>query len=271
MNKLSIKSKFNNKVVWITGASSGIGEATAHEFARNGAKLILSARRADKLEDVAIRCRNLGAEAQVLTIDLEQTDALPSKAKEAEAMYGRIDVLFNNGGISQRALTWETSIEVDRRIMEVNYFSGVILTKAVLPGMMERNEGWIIATSSISGAFGFPLRSAYAAAKHAIFGFYESLRAELAETNVKSTVVAPGRINTPISLSAIDKDGNAHGEMDPGQAKGISAEDCAKQIVHAAAKGKAEAVIGGSEIMMVYLRRLFPRIFFRLVSKIDPQ
>lgn len=266
-------SSFKNKIVWITGASSGIGEATAYEFAKQGATIILSARRKDKLETVAQACNQLGAETAILQLDLEDTKTLHAKAQEAESLFGQIDVLFNNGGISQRSLTWETSIDIDRKIMEIDYFSGVILTKAVLKGMMERKSGWIIANSSISGAFGFPLRSAYSAAKHAIYGFYESLRAELKKENfpISVMVVAPGRINTPISLSAIDKTGNATGEMDPGQANGYPAEKCAAKIVAAAAKDKPELLVGGKELLMVRLRRRFPRLFFSIVSKIDPK
>lgn len=263
---------FKDKIVWITGASSGIGAATAYEFARTGATLILSARSEGKLHDVAEECRQLGAKkTAVLTLDLEDTASLPAKAQEAIALFGQIDVLFNNGGVSQRSLSWETPVEIDRKLMELNYFSGLILTKSVLPGMMQRNSGWIIANSSISGTFGFPLRSAYAASKHAVYGFYESLRAELAKTAVSVTVVAPGRINTPISLSAVTKDGTPHGQMDGGQKHGIPAERCARAIVKAAAKGKPEAIIGGPEILMVYLRRMLPCLFFRIVSKVNPK
>jgi len=264
---------FENKIVWITGASSGIGEATAYEFAKQGATVILSARRKDKLDTVAEKCKATGATTAILPLDLENTANLETKAKEAESLFGRIDVLFNNGGISQRSLTWETPIDIDRKIMEIDYFSGVVLTKAVLKGMIRRKTGWIIANSSISGAFGFPLRSAYSAAKHAVYGFYESLRAELRVNNipVHITIVAPGRINTPISMSAIGKEGKATGIMDPGQANGFPAEKCAKAIVKATAKGKPELLVGGSEIISVYLRRIFPRIFFKIVSKIAPQ
>lgn len=262
---------FKDKIVWVTGASSGIGAATAREFARMGSVLILSARSEGKLREVAEECRRLGAKnTAVLLLDLEDTNSLTAKAQEAMALFGHVDVLFNNGGVSQRSLSWETPVDIDRKLMELNYFSGLILTKAVLPGMMQRNSGWIIANSSISGTFGFPLRSAYAASKHAIYGFYESLRAELAKTSVAVTVVAPGRINTPISLSAVTKDGTPHGQMDGGQKHGIPAERCARAIVSAAARRKPEAIIGGPEIVMVYLRRMLPCLFFKIVSKINP-
>lgn len=269
---MSRNTIFKDKIVWITGASSGIGKATALEFSRTGASLILSARSQDKLAEVAQQCMSAGAaHAEVLLLDLEDTASLPGRASSAIAVHGRIDVLFNNGGVSQRSLASETPVDIDRKMMEINYFSGLILTKAVLPGMMQRNSGWIIANSSISGIFGFPLRSAYAASKHAVYGFYESLRAELSQTGISVSVVAPGRINTPISLSAVTKDGTAHGQMDSGQERGISAERCARAIVTAAAKRKPEAIIGGSEIVMVYLRRIFPRIFFKIVSRINPK
>jgi short-subunit dehydrogenase len=152
--------------------------------------------------------------------------------------------------------------------MEIDYFSYVILTKAILPGMIEAKEGCIAATSSISGKFGFPLRSGYAAAKHAIQGFFETLRIELKPHNINVTIAYPGRVNTNISLSAILKDGKAHGEMDDGQASGISAEKCAKIYLKAIAKGKPEVLIGGKELLMVHIKRLFPGIFYRVINKI---
>jgi dehydrogenase/reductase SDR family member 7B len=260
---------FAGKTAWITGASSGIGKEVALELASIGAKLILSAREQNKLQEVAEKCRSLGAEAAVLPFDLLDSFSLPGKAAEAAACFGQIDILFNNGGISQRALAAETAIEIDRMLMEVNYFSGLALTKAVLPQMIQRKQGWIIANSSLSGAFGFPLRSGYSAAKHAVYGFYESLRAELEDTGVSVSIVSPGRINTPISLNAVTKNGKPHGEMDPGQANGMPVNKCAKIILKAAARRKPETIIGSvAEHFAIFLRRSLPFIFFKIVAKI---
>lgn len=261
---------FDQKVFWITGASSGIGKAVALEAARMGSKLILSARNEEALNAVADQCRSLGVEARVLPFDLTEIEGHSSIAQKAISLYGHVDMLFNNGGISQRSLASETPLSIDRKVMEIDFFSHVSLTKAILPHLLERNSGHIIANSSITGIFGFPLRSAYSAAKHAIHGFFESLRAELASTGVKVTIIAPGRIATEISKNAILKDGSSHGKMDEGLAAGMPPEKCAQQILKAVRKNRPEAVIGGKETLMVTFRRKLPFVFFRLVSKVKP-
>jgi len=179
-------------------------------------------------------------------------------------------VLINNGGISQRSWSWETSLEVDYRIMNINFFGAVILTKALLPSMIEQGGGYIAATSTITGKFGFPLRSAYSASKHAVQGFFETLGIELAPKNISVTVVMPGRVQTNISVHALTKDGSPHGEMDPGQSSGMAADVCAKRYLDAIYKRKHEALIGGKELMMVHIRRFFPGLFYRIAGKIKP-
>ncbi|MDY0199039.1 MAG: SDR family oxidoreductase [Tenuifilaceae bacterium] len=260
---------FKDKLCWVTGASSGIGEAIAMELARCGAKLIISSSNKDKLQRVQQNCLKHTSQCEAIPFDLSNPTEVESVAKQTVAKFGPIFLLVNNGGISQRALAHETSVEIDRKIMEIDYFSYVILTKTVLPGMIEANQGFIAATSSISGKFGFPLRSAYAAAKHAIQGFFETLRIELKPYNISITIAYPGRVNTNISLNAILKDGRAHGKMDDGQAGGMSAERCAKIYLKAIAKGKPEVLIGGKELLMVHVKRLFPSIFFKVINKIN--
>lgn len=259
---------FKNKVVWITGASSGIGEAVALEFAKRGAKLILSARSEDKLKVVADNCSKLGSECYVLPLDLEQLETLVGKSKEAIDYFGRIDILFNNGGIGQRSLSYETPFEIDRKIMNVDYFSYVIITKEVLRQMLKQGSGHIVANSSISGKFGFIYRSAYSAAKHAIYGFFESMRIEVLDKGIDVTIVTPGRINTPISMSALTKSGEAHGKFDKGQAEGMPVDKCAKIIVNSIARKKVEILIGKKEVLMVHIKRFFPRLFYKLVVKV---
>ncbi|MDD3892244.1 MAG: SDR family oxidoreductase [Bacteroidales bacterium] len=259
---------FKNKLCWVTGASSGIGEAIAMELAKSGAKLIISSSNKLKLQRVQQNCLKHTSHCEAIPFDLSNPAEVELASKQTAEKFGPIFLLINNGGISQRALAHETPVEIDRRIMEIDYFSYVILTKAVLPGMIEAKEGYIAATSSISGKFGFPLRSAYAAAKHAIQGFFETLRIELKTHNINVTIAYPGRVNTNISLSAILKDGKAHGKMDDGQAGGISAEKCAKIYLKAIAKGKPEVLIGGKELLMVHIKRLFPGIFYRVINKI---
>ncbi|QKG80341.1 SDR family oxidoreductase [Tenuifilum thalassicum] len=261
---------FKNRLVWITGASSGIGRELALLLAEEGAHLILSSNDPKELSKVADECREFTSFCQEYPFDLSKPEEVNSTAETVVNTFGNIYLLINNGGISQRSLVKDTPVEIDRRIMEIDYFSYVILTKAVLPGMIEAGEGFIAATSSISGKFGFPLRSAYAAAKHAIQGFFETLRAEAKPHNISVTIAYPGRIQTNISLHAIDSKGNKHGVMDPGQQNGMPARECAKRYIRAIKKRKPEVYIGKSEILMVHIKRLFPRLFFRIVTKIKP-
>jgi short-subunit dehydrogenase len=261
---------FHKKVVWITGASSGIGEALAIEFAKQGAQLILSSNQLSDLESVNKKCYDLGAECFTQFLDVTEIDKMQLITENLIAKFGKIDVLVNNAGISQRALVIETPIEVDRKIMEIDYFGTIALTKTVLPFMIKNGGGYIAATSSISGKFGFPLRSAYSAAKHALHGFFETLRAETYEQNIKVLIAFPGRIKTDISMHALTKDGTAHGKMDEGQNTGVSAEKCAKQYINAIRKDKKEVLIGARELLMVYIHKFLPNLFYKLARKINP-
>ncbi|PLW98784.1 MAG: short chain dehydrogenase [Marinilabiliales bacterium] len=261
---------FKGKKIWITGASSGIGEATSMKFAKLGAELIISSHEPEELERVCKACSDLGAKCTMIPFDLSKQDEVQSAANKVIEDFGAVDIFFSNGGVSQRAEVLDTPLHIDRFIMEVNYFSGITITKTLLPAMLKNGGGHIVATSSIAGDFGFRLRSAYSASKHAVYGFYETLRAEMKDKGIKATVVSPGRVKTNISVNAIDKQGKAHGKMDAGQDGGITAEKCADKIIKALKKNKPVAYIGGKELLMVYIKRFFPRIFFRIVSKIDP-
>ena len=262
-------SYYKDKVVWVTGASSGIGEALVRELSRLGAIIILSARSADKLQRVRQECEE-PSRHEVLTLDLSDVDSLTEKADEAFSFYGRIDVLINNGGVSQRSLALDTSVEVDRTLMETNYLGPVALTKAVLPTMIARKEnGHIVVISSLTGKFGTPLRSGYAASKHALHGFFDALRAEIWKEKIFVTVVCPGYIRTNVSINAMVGDGSAQGTMDKGQANGMSPEDCARRILKAVEEGKDEVLIGGMEKMGVYMKRFFPGYFSRMIRKMS--
>ena len=261
---------FEGKIIWITGASSGIGEALAYEWSKLGARLILSARRETELERVKASCA-FSDRCTVVPLDLSRQEDIEATADRMLQQFGTIDILVNNGGISQRSLVIETDVTVDRRIMEVDYFSGVVLAKKLLPAMIAKGSGHIVAISSIVGKFGFPLRSAYSAAKHAMHGFYESLWAELHTQGIRVTVVCPGRILTNVSVNALTKDGTPHGEMDHGQANGISAETCAQKIIKAVRRDKREVYIGKKDLLMIYFKRYIPWIYYRLVSKVKPQ
>ncbi|MDR1672760.1 MAG: SDR family oxidoreductase [Bacteroidales bacterium] len=263
-------NKFSGKVIWITGASSGIGEALAYEWSRLGARIILSARRKSELERVKSACAHSDL-CTVVPLDLADRQQIETVADKVLQQFGVVDILVNNGGISQRSLTIETDIAVDRRIMEVDYFSGVALTKKLLPVMTAKGDGHIVVISSIVGLFGFPLRSAYSAAKHALHGFYESLWAELHTQGIRVTMVCPGRILTNVSIHALTKDGTPHREMDHGQKNGITATVCARKIIKAVSRNKKEVYIGKTDLLMVYFKRYIPCLYYRLVSKVQPQ
>jgi len=261
---------FKEKVVWITGASSGIGKALAIEFAKQKSILIISSNILEDLNIVQKECKDLGAECIVQYLDVMDIDKMQSITENLISQFGKIDVLVNNAGISQRSLVEETPLDVDRKIMEIDYFGTIALTKTVLPFMIKNGGGYIAATSSISGKFGFPLRSAYSAAKHALHGFFETLRSETYDQNIKVLIAFPGRIKTDISLHALTKDGTAHGKMDEGQNAGVTAEKCAKQYVKAIRKDKKEVLIGASELIMVYIHKFLPKLFYKLARKINP-
>lgn len=261
--------KFSNKVVWITGASSGIGKSTALRFAQENATLILTALEADLLQDVRSECLSLGSPSvTTLPFDLSQIDELPTLADNALKAYGHIDVFYNNAGISQRGTTVETDMRVIRKVMDIDYFAPVILTKIVLPTMIAQGGGQLAVTTSINGLFGFPLRCAYSSAKHALYGFFETIAAENHKDNIHVTIVTPGRVQTNISLNALEKDGKKHGKMDAGQANGITPEKAADKIVKAIYRKKREVLVGSGELVMVYIKRFFPGLCARIARSI---
>lgn len=261
---------FTGKTLWITGASSGIGRAVAIELSLKKCHLILSSRKKEELEKVALICQKNGSTTIVLPFDLGDSASIESALKIVLETEKQIHGLYHFGGISQRSYANDTSIVVDRKIFEVNFFGTIELTKKVMPIMIKNGGGQIGVTTSIVGKFGFPYRSSYAATKHALHGFFESLRAENILNNIRVSMIIPGRIKTNISLNALDKDGNTHNKMDEGQEKGLSAELAAKTIVKKLEKEKKEILVGGSELVMVYIRRFFPRLYYYLSTKVEP-
>ena len=256
------------KVVWITGASFGIGEELAYALAREGSFLVLSARNKEKLEQVKAKCLENTAKCWVHSVDLSGNQQLDAVVKTVLVQTGRIDVLINNAGRSQRSLAKETPPEIDRNIMELNFFSLVELTKLVLPQMLKNGSGHIVVISSIAGKLGFSMRTAYSASKHALQGYFESLRTVLANDNIKVTIVSPGRIKTNISVNAVTKDGSPYNIMDEGQANGMNAALCAAKIVKAIKKERKELLVGKTEILMVHIRRFLPSLYYKLVTRI---
>jgi short-subunit dehydrogenase len=232
-----------------------------------GATVIASAPFLEELETVkskASRPENF----HCVVLDLLQSETLEPLAKRMIEQFERIDILINNAGVSQRALAVDTPIEVDRKIMEIDYFGAVILTKAVLPQMILQGGGHLVCTSSLVGVFGFPLRSAYSAAKHAMHGFFESVRIENYQHNIKVNIIIGGRIKTNVSLGAIMADGKAYGKMDTGQNKGIMPEKAARQILNGIRKNKPEILVGSTELLMVRIKRWLPKLHGFLSRKI---
>lgn len=257
-------SQLQGKTVWLTGASSGIGLALAEALAAKGAKLILSARSEATLNDLAAR---LPGEHQVLPIDLMQPEAAYVHAK-ALVTKQPIDILINNAGVSQRSLTLETDFQVYRNLMEINYFSVVALTKAVLPSMVKQGDGHIVTVSSVAGKVGTKLRSGYAGSKFGVIGFMDCLRAEMADKNVRCTTICPGFVHTQIAHNALAGDGNKLNQSDPDNAGGISAAQCAKEIIAAIEKNKAEVIVGsGVSKLAPLLQRFLPGLIRSMVAK----
>jgi len=263
-------SSFDAKTVWITGASSGIGLSLALELANRGAKLVLTARRADRLREVRSRCTH-PERVHVLCGDLLDESARTRLASEAQAAAGPIDVLINNAGITQRATAQETRLADVRRLMELNFFAPIALSNALLPSMLARGSGRIVVVSSVAGYVGTPLRSSYAASKHAVRGYFDSLRAELHDTGVGVTIVCPGYIATEISAKAISSDGQLHGKEDAANASGMDPAECARVIANAIAKGRSEVYVGGKEVYGIYLKRFFPKLVERIIPKHAPE
>jgi dehydrogenase/reductase SDR family member 7B len=261
---------FEGKIVWITGASSGIGECLVYSFIKKGATIIASSNEPLELERVKQNCGEFSGRINCVPFDLSDMAGIDGIVKEQIDQKGRIDYLLNIGGISQRATIEETPLWLDRKIMEINYFGTIALTKAVLPFMIKQRSGHIHATSSISGRFGFPLRSAYSASKQALHGFFETLYIENRKYNIRSSVIIPGRVRTKISFRALDSEGREHGKMDEGLSKGITPEKAAEIIIRGIIRNKHEILVGSTELIMLFIRRYFPVLFFRLAGKIKP-
>ena len=252
-----------DKVIWITGASSGIGEELTKQFAREGAKLVLSARRESELLRVKKGANLADNQVFILPMDMLEMDSFPDKLQQIINRFGGVDVMVHNAGISQRTLFSEMSDQDAQRLMDTNFTSVVALTRIVLPHFIQKKSGAFLVTSSVSGKIGTPYRTMYCASKHALQGFFDGLRGEVWKDGVQVTVVCPGYINTPISLSAIGKGGNAYGKMDVNQAQGIPVNICAEKMIKALKSGKHELVIAGlKETFGTYLKRFAPSLLW---------
>ncbi len=259
----------SGKNIVITGASSGIGEDLAIELSKYHNNIIITGRKTEILKKNEEKCKKNGSNCFSVIMDLENSESIENAANFISEKFNKIDLLINNAGISQRSLVRETEMSTFRKIMEINFFGTIFFTKLLLKKLLD-GDGRIAVVSSISGKFGFPLRSGYGASKHALHGFFEALYLEEYKNGLKLTMILPGRVKTNISFNAITADGNRYGKLDKGQAEGISSQLCAKKIIKAIDKEKKEVLIGGKEILMVYIKRFFPELFFKIAKKIKP-
>jgi dehydrogenase/reductase SDR family member 7 len=262
--------RFKDQVVWITGASAGIGEALAIALHGEGAHLVLSARRASELGRVKNVCTSLSGPGDILTIAFDVTDETARAAAFGQVMakFGRVDVLINNAGVSQRSLGKDTQLSVDRGIMEVNFFAAVALTKIVLPSMLARKCGYIAVTSSVSGRYGVWNRTAYCGAKHAVQGFFDSLRIEVFPHNIDVTTFVFGAIQTEVSKNALTGDGTPFGTSDTLMETALPLEQVIPKVVDGLAKRRREIVVA-EPVSLLYLRlsRFWPGELFRRQTK----
>ena len=298
-----MRQTLEEKVVWITGASSGIGRALAVEAARRGARLLLSGRNEAALRETAERCGAASAhetgsskggtvsaqrasrtkfehasshetgsarpECVILPFDLADLSACAAAARRAEAIFGRIDVLALNAGVSQRAKFAETAPEVFDAIVRTNFSASVALTRAILPGMRARDSGTIVAISSVAGLMGAPWRTEYSASKHALAGFFGSLRAELHGSGIQISMVYPGFVRTAISENAFAGDGSKHGELDPLQQAGQDPAETARLVWNSVGAGALEIKVAFDfkARLGVFLSRHVPGLFVRSISR----
>ena len=253
----------NGKIVWITGASSGIGEALAYELSSRNCKLILSARNIKSLEAVKSKCST--SEVVILPFDLSDFDNAKNHVENAIAAFGKIDILVNNGGVSQRSLIVETDFEVDKKLIEVDYLGTVALTKSLLPHFIKNKKGHFVTVTSLMGKFGSPYRSGYCGAKHALHGFFDVLRMEHQKDNINVTLICPGFIQTNVAINALTADGSKQNTDDEATLNGMPVAIFVKKLIKAVESNTFEAYIGGKEVLGVYLKRFFPKLLHRFV------
>ncbi|MEP2278056.1 SDR family oxidoreductase [Maribacter sp.] len=256
----------NNKVVWITGASSGIGEALAYQLNELGAKVILSARREAVLLEVKNKCK-FPHNVSILPLDLTDFDSLETITQKAFKIYDNIDILINNGGLSQRSLIVDTKFEVYQQMIDVNYLGTIKLTKHVLPFFMAQKSGHFVTITSLMGKFSSPYRSGYCGAKHALHGFFDALRMEHEKDNINVSIICPGFIQTNVAKNALTGDGSALQKEDNATENGMPVNECAQKIISAIKQKRFETYIGGKEKFGIYLKRFFPKILHKVVMK----
>ena len=258
--------KNTNKIVWITGASSGIGAELAKIYSHRGIKLILSSRNVRALERVKSECY-YPENIKILPIDLNDFYAAPALVKKAYNIFGRIDILINNAGVSQRSLIVDTQFDVFKKLIEINYLGTVALSRALLPFFLKQGFGHYVVVSSVMGKYGSPFRSGYSAAKHALHGFFDVMRMEHQKDNIDVTIICPGFVRTPIAMNSLKGDGSVLGVDDLATRKGLKVEDFALKMVRSVDQKKWEVQFGKKELLGVYLKRLSNKLLHSAVIR----
>lgn len=258
--------RIGDKIIWITGASSGIGEALSYELSKLGCELVISARNQEQLQEVKNKC-SYPERVHILPLDLVNYRSMDEKVQKAISTVGKIDMLINNAGLSQRSLIIDTDIDVYKKLMDINYLGTVALTKALLPHFIKQGHGHFVTVTSLMGKFGSPYRSGYCGAKHALHGFFDVLRMEHQKDGVQVTLICPGFVNTKVAINALTGDGKSQLSNDLATEKGLDPIVFAKKMIQAIKQQKFEAYIGKNEVMGVYLKRFIPKLLHKVVLK----
>ncbi len=257
---------FEHKVVWIIGASSGIGAGLAKALAIHRARLIITSRDYTALKSLEELVENRTS-CTVLPADMTDNAGLPQVVERAISIHGHIDIVIHSAGVGQRSAAVDTQLAVYHQLMAVNFFGPLTLTQYLLPHFKRQGHGHVVAISSMSGLMGFPLRSGYAASKHALKGYFETLQVEHTLDNFYVTIVSPGRIKTALSMSALTGNGAPYDKMDKGQLNGIPVSECVVKILKAISNKKKHVIIARSERLLYWLRILIPPAYYRIARK----
>ncbi|MBT8306314.1 MAG: SDR family oxidoreductase [Maribacter sp.] len=258
--------RIDGKVVWITGASSGIGEALTLALDQRRCRLIISARDEDALNQVKNNCAH-SDNIKVLPLDLNDFNNMGQKVIKAYSFFNEIDILVNNAGVSQRSLIIDTELEVYKKLMDINYLGTVALTKSLLPYFIKHKKGHFVTVTSLMGKFGSPYRSGYCGAKHALHGFFDVLRMEHQKDGIEVTLICPGFVKTNVAKNALTADGSLQVKDDVATQNGLVARVFSRKMIRAIERKKFEAYIGKGEVKGIYLKRFFPKLLHRIVLR----
>ena len=258
---------FNGKVVWVTGASSGIGEELVYQLSKLGATLIITSRNKDKLVEIQKKLLKANRNCYVLVYDLFQLEGINELVEKVLAIEGKIDSVIQCAGISQRSLSETTDFKVYEKLMTINYFAPVAITQFILPHFKKNNCGNMTVISSIAGLIGFPLRSGYAASKHAIKGYLETLQTEFYNSPISISIVYPGRIDTAISKNAITGDGSKSGIEDANNKVGMRVSKCVSKIINGLQTNKKSIYVGYPERLLFWIWWFSPTLYLKISYK----